>query len=109
MSEQWELNCLSYDPFGDWKDDGGYRHLRDVMVTTRKDHVCCECEGVVATRTRCRAITSVTPEETVVTIYWCERCSRQMAETMAGAALRLENQPCHVAICHGEEEQDVVT
>ena len=42
-------------------DDGGYRLLRDAMVTARKPHPCVDCGGTALAGTRCRSMSALTP------------------------------------------------
>jgi hypothetical protein len=81
--EEWERRVLNYNPFADDKDDGGYRMLRDRIVTARAGGQCAECAGEVAPGTRIRVMTAAS-EEHVASSRSCHLCCDAMAAWMLG-------------------------
>lgn len=79
LTPEQEALALRYDPFAGDKDDGGFRILRDQMVTARRAGPCATpCGEPVAPGQRVRKMVSVRDGE-IFQIRFCEPCCRAMA------------------------------
>ena len=88
-ARKWERDVLDYDPFAGDKDDGGYRTLRDHIVTARLAGLCAECGGQIIPGTRVRAMTAV-GDGHVATARSCNACCNAMVEWVNGNEEPLE-------------------
>lgn len=79
----WDEQVLRYDPFAGDKDDGGYRLLRDHIVTARVAGLCAECGQAIVPGTRIRAMTAVGNGH-VATARSCHDCCDAMTRWMNG-------------------------
>ena len=88
-ASKWERDVLDYDPFAGDKDDGGYRTLRDRIITARKSGPCAEWGEQVAPGTRVRAMTAV-GDGHVATTRSCHACCEAMFQWVNGNEAPME-------------------
>jgi hypothetical protein len=81
--------ALNYDPLAGDRDHGG-RHLRDRIVTARRDGWCVECLGEIAKGTRIRSLTLLWRDEGPRTYRLCHECTKAQAAWVDGDEVPLE-------------------
>lgn len=79
--KEWERLVLRYDPFAGDKDDGGYRVLRDQVVTARASGSCAECGESIVPGTRIRLMVAV-GDGRAASARSCHECCEAMVQWM---------------------------
>ena len=74
------IDCMSFNPWGDSKGDDHYRVLRNAMVVARWSHKCAICQGSITKGEHHRAQVEVNLDGSrqVKTFRFCAECCAAM-------------------------------